>query len=62
MTNDAFIILQYIFGAIWRLFTSFYIPGTRVTPAGILFLVLFGTVVLRFVKRIFNLHKSTEED
>lgn len=62
MTEDAFTILRYLFTSVWSLFTSFYIPGTNVTPAGFMFLALFVALVLRFLKRIFNLHKSTEED
>lgn len=62
MTEDAFTIIRYIFLAVWSLFNSIYIPGTNVTPAGFLFLSLVLALVIRFVKRIFNIHKSTEED
>lgn len=53
MTNDAVLVLQSLFQTIWRLFTSWHIPGTNVTPASFfLFLSVAGiglTFVLRFL-------------
>lgn len=41
MTSDAVFILSNMLSQAWRLFTSWYIPGTNVTPAA---LALFGIV------------------
>lgn len=59
MTSDALLILQSIFRVIWRLFTSWYIPGTHVTPAA---WALFCLVVLFLVRFIKTLGGSKEDD
>lgn len=52
MTRDAILVLQTLFGTIWRLFTSWHIPGTNVTPAAaFLFFIAVG-IGLKFVGRI----------
>lgn len=49
MTADALSVLQLLFTSIWSLFTSFYIPGTNVTPAGFAIFCLFFVVIVRFI-------------
>lgn len=60
MTNDAMLVLQSIFQVIWRLFTSWYIPGTDgVTPAmAALFFVAAG-IGLKFVLRLLGISPDT---
>lgn len=55
MTSDALMAVQFIFAAVWRLMTSWYIPGTRATPASFLLFSSVAVLALRFVRRLFNL-------
>lgn len=55
MTDDAILVVQAIFSNVWRLFNSWYIPGTNVTPAVALFGLAFVSVVMRFLKSVFDL-------
>lgn len=53
MTSDAMLVVRTLFGVIWRLFTSWYIPGTDgVTPAMAFLFVLAAGIGLRFVLRV----------
>lgn len=54
MTSDALIVLQTLFGSIWSLFTSWYYPGTRVTPAAWAFFVLGSVMLIKLLKYLFN--------
>lgn len=54
MTSDALLVVLTIFNTIWKLFTSWYIPGTNVTPAGIAFFVLVSSLALRIFKHYFG--------
>lgn len=49
MTDDSLLVLRCLFATIYRLFTSWYIPGTNVTPAMAFFGILFLSLVFRFV-------------
>lgn len=49
MTNDALAVVSCIFTNVFRLFNSWYIPGTNVTPAVLLFGSLFLSIVFRFL-------------
>lgn len=52
MTDDAlYFYLEYI-PQIWKFFTSWYIPGTFVTPAALSFFVLAVGLVFRTFKRL----------
>lgn len=53
MSNDALWVVQTLFASIWSLFTSWYIPGTRITPAAMGFFLLVGSLVVRFLKFYF---------
>lgn len=55
MTNDALSVVSVLFGTIFRLFTSWYIPGTNVTPAVAFFGILFVVIVFRIANKIFGL-------
>lgn len=54
MTSDALSVVETLFQTIWRLFTSWYIPGTATTPAAFLIFVLFAVLGLRVIKTLFN--------
>lgn len=54
MTNDALLVLQAIFGTVWRLFTSWHIPGTNVTPAVAFTFLIVAGIGLRFISRLFG--------
>lgn len=55
MTQNAFTIISFWFTQGWRFLTSFYIPGTNVTPAGMLFFLLFIRLAISFVRRLTEL-------
>ena len=54
MTRDGLLVLECLFGNMWRLFTSWYIPGTEVTPAGFLVFLAFAGLILRWLTRLFD--------
>lgn len=56
MAADAILVVRFVFTFIWQFFTSWYIPGTNVTPAGMAFFLLLAAFVLRTVR--FMLGKS----
>lgn len=60
MTNDALSVVSLLFGTIFRLFTSWYIPGTNVTPAVAFFGILFLVIVFRIVNKILGLWGDDE--
>lgn len=65
MTQDAITCLQMLFVLIWRLFTSWYIPGTHTTPAAFLFFLAFTGLILRFIGRAtmtYNPHQDKPLD
>lgn len=53
MTNSALMVLQVLFQSIWRLFTSWHIPGTNVTPAVMALFLLSAVFTIKFVKMVF---------
>lgn len=58
MSSDAKAILSCLFDVVWRLFTSWDIPGTSVTPAEFLFFLAFAGLSLRFLFRILGVVPS----
>lgn len=54
MTNDALLVLEVLFGTIWRLFTSWHIPGTNVTPAVAFAFFIVAGIGLKFISRLFG--------
>lgn len=53
MIPDAVLIVNWVFTSVWRLGTSWFIPGTNVTPLGLAFFFLAASVILRILKRNF---------
>lgn len=62
MTNDALLVLQSLFQTIFSLFTSWYIPGTNVTPAVALFGILFISILFRVLSRVLGLWNDGKGD
>lgn len=60
MTDDALAVVSCIFSNLWRLFNSWYIPGTNVTPAVMLFGSLFLVILFRFLSNALGLFSSAE--
>ena len=60
MTSDAILILQTLFGPIWSLFTSWSIPGTRVSPAEWAFFVLGTILCIKILKRLLFDHYNDD--
>lgn len=54
MTQNFLILLQTLFNSAWKLLTSFYVPGTNVTPAGILIFIASAVIGIKFFKRLFS--------
>lgn len=52
MTRDAFLFLSTFFSNIWRLFNSWYIPGTNVTPGAFSLGLLFIYLITRRLGRL----------
>lgn len=53
MTADALLVVRFLFTTIWSLFTSWYIPGTNVTPAAMGFFLLASVSILKILKLYF---------
>ena len=53
MGSNAVLIVKVFFSSVWQLFTSWYIPGTNVTPAAASFLLLVSFFILRWIKQYF---------
>lgn len=55
MSQDFIQILTYFPSTIWRLFTSFTIPGVNFTPATMMFGILSFGVAIKFVTGIIDI-------
>lgn len=55
MTDDALLVVKSLFTTIFSLFTSWYIPGTNVTPALACFGLLFIVILFRALSKIIGL-------
>lgn len=54
MSNDALMVVQTLFSVIWRIFTSWHIPGTNVTPAVMALFLASAGIGLRLLVRFFD--------
>lgn len=52
MASDTVLTISFIFSSIWRFFTSWYIPGTNVTPAAFAIFCLAVAFVIRVFRFI----------
>lgn len=62
MTNDALAVMEVLFQTIFGLFTSWYIPGTNVTPAVALFGVMFISLMFRFFAKLLGIWDDGKGD
>lgn len=53
MRSDVYVLMRGFFEQIWRLFTSWYIPGTHITPAALGFFYLALSFGVRLLRRYF---------
>lgn len=60
MTNDALLVVEAIFDLIFRLFTSWYIPGTNVTPAVAIFGIAFIVLSFRLVSKLLGVFDASD--
>lgn len=60
MTADGFLIIRFIFTEIWKLFNSFFIPGTRVTPGTIGVFMILSSFVLRIILQVIRVDAQIE--
>lgn len=52
MTSEALSFLQGVFSVLFKLFTSWHIPGTNVSPAMWFVFLLSVVVLFRFLKKL----------
>lgn len=62
MTQSLFQLLSTWFTSVWTLLTSFYIPGTNVTPGGMLLFIASAVIGLKFFKRLFGAFGGGADD
>lgn len=60
MTNDALSVVSALFTTVFRLFNSWYIPGTNVTPAVAFFGILFISIIFRILRKVLGLWGDDE--
>lgn len=58
MTDDALSVLVCLFQSVWKLFSSWHIPGTNITPAVLFFGIAFSALVMRFLRSALGLFGS----
>ena len=51
MSTDALRVVQVLFSSIWSLTTSWYIPGTNVTPMMLIFFFFSCFAIIRLAKK-----------
>lgn len=56
MTSDAILVVQCLFSTIWTLFTSWYIPGTNVTPAQFFLFLGSASLGITFIVRLLTVN------
>lgn len=56
MTSDGLLVLECLFDTLWRLFTSWHIPGTKTTPAAFFMFLAVCGLALKFLYRIIGLN------
>lgn len=54
MTQNALQVLSYILAWGWRFMTGWYIPGTNVTPGGLLLFIFLLSFLVSWLKTLFN--------
>ena len=54
MTQNALTVLRFILAWGWRFFTGYHIPGTNVTPGGLLLFAFLLSFLLGWLRSLFN--------
>lgn len=54
MNSDAIQVVTFLFSSIWRLFNSWYIPGTHTTPAAFAMFSLTLLLTIKVLRMTFN--------
>lgn len=62
MTQEVRYIIVSVFPQIWRLFTGFYIPGTNITPAMLIFFPAFVSLIMLFVRDLLRMNGPSNGD
>lgn len=62
MTSDGIQVLSFIFQTIWRLFTSWQIPGTHTTPAAWMMFSLSALLAIKLARIFLYLPDSRGDD
>lgn len=62
MTNDAVLVLTALFSGIWRIFTSWNFPGTKLSPAELFIGFLALAWAIKFFKRLIGTYYQSEDD
>lgn len=52
MTGEVLTLMTGLFAQFWRLFTSWHVPGTNLTPAGWFLFLLSAGVLFRFLAKL----------
>ena len=60
MTSDGVLIVRNLFENIWKLFTSWTIPGTFVTPLAWGLMATFVGLTIRFISRVTMSYDSSD--
>lgn len=60
MTNDAVLVVRFMWTTAVRLLTSIHIPGTNVTPLSMIFFVASVAIALKFLTRILGVGSVDE--
>lgn len=55
VSSDFSAVIRFMWETAFRFMTSFYIPGTRITPLALLFFVACTTIALRFITNMFGI-------
>lgn len=55
MANDVILFMQGFFAQMWRLFTSWEMPGLGFSPAQLYFFILVAPIAVKIVKSIVTL-------
>lgn len=55
-------VVQFLFTQAWHFLTAFYLPGTNVTPAGMLLFLASIAVGFRFLKALLGMNVFTSSN
>lgn len=58
MTQEVLQFIAGFFREFWKLFNSWYIPGTNVTPVGMILFCSWVPFTLKFIKELIGLGAS----